>query len=187
VLSFLVLVILLQYNVLNGGQNSFLITNFNEFEVSSALFLEYIGGFLAFIFIYTLAPLSTILILILILFFTVLSNFFYKTYLTNIIELNLFKVFNGTLCFSNSSNIFSNEFYTNLIYIINSSFKNLQTLNIKDIYADILYFLDNYLNYPIFLYCGLLFFLTTIISLLSLNYLGLYGTFILNLISLTVL
>jgi NADH:ubiquinone oxidoreductase subunit 5 (subunit L)/multisubunit Na+/H+ antiporter MnhA subunit len=39
------------------------------------------------------------------------------------------------------------------------------------------------LNYPLFILCGFLFLATTIFSILSINYLGLYGVFLLNLIT----
>ena len=45
----------------------------------------------------------------------------------------------------------------------------------------------HFLNYPIFILFGILFFITTIISLISLSYLGLYGVFILNFIALVCL
>lgn len=45
--------------------------------------------------------------------------------------------------------------------------------------------MNNYLTFPIFLYFGFFFCLTSVFSLLNLFYTGLYGTFILNLISLT--
>ena len=38
-------------------------------------------------------------------------------------------------------------------------------------------------NYPFFISCGLLFFFTTTFSIISINYLGLYGIFMLNLIT----
>lgn len=46
---------------------------------------------------------------------------------------------------------------------------------------------QNYLNYPLFFYCALFFLLTSFLSLLALSYLGLYGVFILNLVSLILL
>jgi hypothetical protein len=46
---------------------------------------------------------------------------------------------------------------------------------------------DYFLQYPLFIYSALFFFFTTFISLLLMSYLGLYGTFVLNLISLSVL
>ena len=49
------------------------------------------------------------------------------------------------------------------------------------------FLIQNYTFYPIFVYTGLFFFLTTIFSLLNLFYTGLYGTFILNLCSLVIL
>ena len=44
--------------------------------------------------------------------------------------------------------------------------------------------LDNYLSYPLFLLFGLFFLLSTITSFFLLSYLGLYGVYLLNLISL---
>lgn len=44
-----------------------------------------------------------------------------------------------------------------------------------------------FLRYPLFIYFALFFFFTTFISLLLMSYLGLYGTFILNLTSLSML
>lgn len=65
--------------------------------------------------------------------------------------------------------------------------KYLYNLNICDLSNITLTSLNNYLNYPIFIFFGMFFFLTTIFSLLSLSFTGLYGTFVLNLISLTIL
>lgn len=49
------------------------------------------------------------------------------------------------------------------------------------------FFTNSYLKYPLFIYSALFFFLTTFVSLVFLSYLGLYGVFILNLSSLTIL
>jgi hypothetical protein len=62
-------------------------------------------------------------------------------------------------------NIFKNTLY-DIITALNISTKHLD-------------------SYPVFLYFGLLFLITTVFSLLFLNYLGLYGVFILNLVSIT--
>lgn len=65
---------------------------------------------------------------------------------------------------------------SNLYSIINEiiNFKNLFTITPEQLH-----------KYPLFLYFGFLFLLTTLFSLLFLSYLGLYGVFILNLISIT--
>lgn len=54
--------------------------------------------------------------------------------------------------------------------------------NINDFIADIIL---NYMDNPFFFFFGLFFLLTSFLSLLALSYLGLYGAFILNFISLT--
>ena len=62
----------------------------------------------------------------------------------------------------------------NLDIIKDINFKEIQFYNIITEYLN---------NYPIFLLTGLLFLFTTIFSLLSLSYLGLYGVFVINFIS----
>ena len=67
-------------------------------------------------------------------------------------------------------NYFNNDFYFNIdkvINIINLSWLNSEFIN----------------NYPLFLLFGLLFLITTVSSLIVLSYLGLYGVFIINFIS----
>lgn len=62
-----------------------------------------------------------------------------------------------------------------------SIFKNInEYFNSLNIYKTSIEFLN---EYPLFLFTGLLFILTTIFSLICLSYLGLYGVFIINLIS----
>lgn len=65
---------------------------------------------------------------------------------------------------------------SNINHILNEfiNFKDIFTITTPQLY-----------KYPLFLYFGLLFLLTTIFSLIFLSYLGLYGVFILNLISIT--
>lgn len=71
--------------------------------------------------------------------------------------------------------------------IFNLNIENLyfNTLEVKTSMQQIFIIndLDFTLNYPVFIYFGLLFILTTIFSLLFFSYLGLYGTFVINLIS----
>jgi hypothetical protein len=82
--------------------------------------------------------------------------------------------------FSINLNVLVSSF-TNILCKLNYSFSTYDvSLLIKSLYID-------YLTYPFFLYSGLFFFFTTFMSLLVLSYLGLYGTFILNLVSLTFL
>jgi len=59
-------------------------------------------------------------------------------------------------------------------------FENALTQAIESVFSD-------YLNYPWFVFGFSLFFLTTIFSLLSLSFLGLYGVFLLNLASVIVM
>lgn len=78
------------------------------------------------------------------------------------------------------------------IYNINVSFlifynKLCWCFNPNIVYYYVISITSIYLNYPIFTYFGLFFLLTTVFSLLNLFYTGLYGTFILNLISLSLL
>ena len=71
------------------------------------------------------------------------------------------------------------SYYNNLLNLFNFEFLfNINSINI--IFTDISYIF----NYPIFLLFGFFFFFTTLISLIFISYLGLYGVFWLNLISL---
>lgn len=64
-------------------------------------------------------------------------------------------------------------------------FYNTTFLNyITDLKLTVSTLLFNYLDYPVFILFAVLFFLTSLFSLLCLSYLGLYGVFILNLCSL---
>ena len=72
-------------------------------------------------------------------------------------------------------NLFYAFVYTNYEYTIKSFFYNIENFYLKILYD---------FNLPIFFYFGLFFILTNIFSLLFMSYLGLYGVFIINLISL---
>nr|NP_049599.1 NADH dehydrogenase subunit 5 [Tetrahymena pyriformis]AAD41944.1 NADH dehydrogenase subunit 5 [Tetrahymena pyriformis] len=63
--------------------------------------------------------------------------------------------------------------------LFDSIYNNYNSLNIKNITKETLN------KYPLFLYTGLLFLTTTILSLICMSYLGLYGVFVVNLISIT--
>lgn len=75
----------------------------------------------------------------------------------------------------NSISVFT-ETFTNLIFFkLSCFFSNLFNLSL-----DLNFFYSN----PIFFYSGLLFLLSTILSLILMSYLGLYGVFVTNLITL---
>lgn len=61
---------------------------------------------------------------------------------------------------------------------------NIYLRNLSEIFLDYIYTAFIFNNYPTFLYFGFFFFLTTAMSYTLLSYLGFYGVFILNLISL---
>ncbi len=61
--------------------------------------------------------------------------------------------------------------------LFDSIYNNYNSLNVKNITKETLN------RYPLFLYTGLLFLITTVLSLICMSYLGLYGVFIVNLIS----
>lgn len=90
-------------------------------------------------------------------------------------------------------NIINLNFFYNLL-ITNSTlwtnkyelFFNLSS-SIMPFYNDWLFLLINYIEYPIFILFGILFLFSTALSLLFLNFLGLYGVFILNFIILIIL
>lgn len=87
-------------------------------------------------------------------------------------------------------------FYAKYSYIYtnyNLNFLNLEIVDFCD--YTILYYVDtinfflitiliNFLNYPLFFLFAVLFFITSLCSFIALSYLGLYGVFILNLITL---
>lgn len=78
---------------------------------------------------------------------------------------------------------FVNEVVSNILVLL----KKFYTISLSSLTSNTNFFIMNYLDYPIFLYFGLFFFFTTFMSLIVLSYLGLYGVFCLNLISLTML
>ena len=105
------------------------------------------------------------------------------------------------------NNICYNNFYINNLYfyfinlnyniIIYSIFKinnyifflnnYLPMLNYNDILNNyLLFIINNYLNYPLFIFGGVFFCFTSFFSLIFLSYLGINGIFIINLISLFV-
>lgn len=111
----------------------------------------------------------------------IVLNYFIKVL---IILLSLVKLFLFKQCYFFSTDflvtIFGNlNSYDNLYLIYNVSstdilsFFNNVALFVKDI-------VNNYLDYPLFFYFGLFFLLTSFLSLISLNYLGIYGVFIMN-------
>jgi hypothetical protein len=87
--------------------------------------------------------------------------------------------------------------YLDIVHVSNSlilySTKSIEffQLVILDFIFQIQIFLNefffNFLNYPLFILFAVLFFLTSFFSLLSLSYLGFYGVFILNFVSLSLL
>lgn len=136
---------------------------------------------LLFLFFVTLGSLLQLL-------FTIFLNFL------DILLINFFNNFffiKGGFYPNDFFNLISEESFFSSISIISQAvllfFKKLFTLSLLDIifYKNLL--LLNYFKYPLFTYFALFFFLTTIISLICGSYLGLYGTFILNLVSLTFL
>jgi hypothetical protein len=66
---------------------------------------------------------------------------------------------------------------------------DIYTMNATHFLSNIFSFFSdislNYLDYPLFFYFGLFFLLTSFLSLVALNYLGFYGVFILNLVSIS--
>jgi hypothetical protein len=141
------------------------------------------------VIIYVTTPLMFLLSLIFITIFSLISSFSNQNYIQSIIKLNLPKFFGIDIqkFYEGGLDLFFKNFYLNLEYQLNFFLKNLENLKINFLNTDHLKLFSDYLNYPIFIYSGLFFFLTTFISLVVLNYLGLYGVFILNLISLTIL
>jgi hypothetical protein len=136
--------------------------------------------------LYVAAPIVLSISIIFIVIFLSVSKVFYESYLPLALQTNFLRGFTT----------FNQSFSTKGIDLpplfnfecqLNFFLKNLETLGISSFLTNFDKILTNYLNYPIFIYTGLFFFLTTFISLVVLNYLGLYGVFILNLISLSIL
>ena len=113
-------------------------------------------------------------------FITFLSMFFlaFTTFLHLLpLDLSLYTQLNGI---SSVKNILSN-----IPSFLNKVISEFRVFGIDTLNWVGYKFLHNFFNYPVFLYLGVLFFLTTFLSLIFLNYLGLYGVFILNFFSLT--
>ena len=92
-------------------------------------------------------------------------------------------IFNKSLLnyhwFSQDLNIYT--FYNNTIdYIL--SYPRLFFLDLFNTFISLVYYINN-ADLPVFFYFGLCFILTTVISLILMSYLGLYGVFIINLIT----
>lgn len=134
------------------------------------------------------------------------SDFNSYSYFKNIIGANNVYVSDFVLALSSSKESTSNEFTgffgiflflykflyqlsESLVFSFTdfeniSNFYNVIVLNLHLWYFN--FFLDvfnNYLDYPLFILFGLMFCFTSFISLLTINYLGFYGVFILNLFS----
>lgn len=92
--------------------------------------------------------------------------------------------------FLNSSYIFKKNDYNNIIYFYDFylSFLEIKYYEFKNFFkteSNFFKVISLNSNLPIFFYFGFLFFLTTISSLIFLSYFGLYGSFFINLISIT--
>lgn len=76
----------------------------------------------------------------------------------------------------NYSLILSNSLQINDYYILFFQLDNI----LVPLFNDIMFIYNNYLDYPIFVLFGILFLFSTLCSLVFLNFLGLYGVFVLN-------
>lgn len=83
------------------------------------------------------------------------------------------------------------KFFFNFFSIFNFNVIDFYQFIILDFISNCKFFIFelylNYLNYPVFILFAVLFFLTSFFSLLALSYLGFYGVFMLNFISLFLL
>lgn len=145
---------------------------FSMYKGENFFFLILEGGLLYVInniLLIKIISLKFILSLPIFLFFDVYFNYIY-VFLLNLMYIFKFNTFSSLLLFYD--NLISNlELDYSLFeqnYLHSKKFKKIIVLNS---------------NLPIFFYFGLLFVVTTISSLFLLSYLGLYGVFIINLVS----
>jgi len=113
----------------------------------------------------------------------IVINLIFNIFLMIFININSIKInFDIMLFLLNLNEFFIsiNNYDTNIISTLIYKFSSISFLFNERFYYVIIY---SY-NLPLFFYFGLLFIFTTVFSLLLLSYLGLYGVFILNLISL---
>ena len=97
----------------------------------------------------------------------------------NLDKLFFFLNINEYYNYVQGSNNNSGMYYT---YLINKMIHNFYSFYFS--FNEYLYHIIIYsFNLPLFFYFGLLFIFTTVASLLLLSYLGLYGVFLLNMIS----
>lgn len=112
-------------------------------------------------------------------FFNIVYNFIFYNFTFNVNFSSLYLLLNIddqrlVDTFFLTVNLKTNDFYS---FFILDYISNIQLF----LYSLII----NYLNYPIFILFAVLFFFTSFFSLLALSYLGFYGVFILNLVSLS--
>lgn len=125
--------------------------------------------------------------LLIILSWPLLIFNFFTSFIINLYE--FYEINQLTLTRNNNDlNYFFNIIYLNSISAINDYFMyyNVSSL-IMPLFNDLLFIFKNYIEYPIFILFGILFFFSTAMSLIFLNFLGLYGVFILNLVILIML
>lgn len=150
--------------------NDFFSININKFE--NFLYLVLNGGVFYVFYILSLLKYTFIDFIfksIIFFFFDDVTQTVYRFYL-NLAYLFKYNDFSSLKVFNNSL-ISDNELlfsYFEFDYLKSKKFKKIILLNS---------------NLPIFFYFSMLFILTTLFSLLFLSYLGLYGVFIINLIS----
>jgi len=119
-------------------------------------------------------------------------NFFYISW--NIFNNYLFYTFTFKINYQSIYLLSSlNDFQLsyNILNIFNLEISDFYQYAFLDFFINLkIFFCElylNYLNYPIFILFAVLFFLTSFFSLLALSYLGFYGVFILNFVTLFLL
>jgi len=160
--------------------NYFFLTNLEVNLVSWGLY------FLRVVLVFPLSVFFFLIFFILVFCENILSffGFFFTTGCLGLLKKTFTLGFSSTAISINSPLYVIFQNYENIFTFIFNKFLNL---NLESLSLFQNYILSNYLSYPVFVYFGLFFFLTTISSLLCSSYLGLYGVFIINLISLTFL
>jgi hypothetical protein len=185
-LTIFICIIILRYFSSNLNLDTFFInTNLWGFDFKPTL--SYLLVLILFVLIYTLTPIFLLTLVLVITTLNLTLNYLNTTYLPIILKTHLAKFLGENFNDSFINNIFSENFLLNLNFTLNSFHKGLYSISSNESLINYDNFIEYYLDYPIFIYFGLFFFLTTFMSLLTISYLGLYGTFILNLTSLTLL
>jgi hypothetical protein len=168
-------------NKYSTNKNIFLLLLFYSLYLVLLNFYLYFSSNSCYNFIYSVMYLHLYLTSAVYLSFNFLLNFLLHTYTFKSSYQSIYLL----------TNLNDLQLTNNLSYVLNFRINDFYQFIILKYLNDISLFISevivNYLNYPIFILFAVLFFLTSFFSLLSLSYLGFYGVFILNFISLFLL